>query len=91
MATGDIYALDSYAIYEGLLSPENIIGTNLQVIKSNIVFLSGYFDNFQFSEPHQLCGFSGWMGLACPPLATTGEGTIWINLTYRMKFIKRCC
>ena len=36
LATGDIYALDSYAIYEGLLAPENIIGTNLQVLKLHI-------------------------------------------------------
>ena len=39
-ATGNIYALDSVAIYDGLLMPENIIGTNLQVIKSIFV------DNF---------------------------------------------
>ena len=31
-ATGNIYALDSVAIYDGLFMPENIIGTNLQVI-----------------------------------------------------------
>ena len=30
-ATGNIYALDTVAIYDGLLMPENIIGTNLQV------------------------------------------------------------
>ena len=36
-ATGDIYALDSVAIYDGLLSPENIIGTNLQVKNSLIL------------------------------------------------------
>ena len=34
LATGNIYALDSLAIYDGLLMPENIIGTNLQVRKA---------------------------------------------------------
>ena len=38
-ATGNIYALDSAAIYEGLLAPENIIGTNLQVKKLPLVLL----------------------------------------------------
>ena len=35
--TGNIYALDSVAIYDGLLMPENVIGTNLQVINSLIL------------------------------------------------------
>ena len=79
-ATGNIYALDSVAIYDGLFMPENIIGTNLQV---KIVVNIECFDNFQFSESRQFCGLSGWVGLACPPLATTGKGMcihyIWMD------------
>ena len=32
-ATESISSLDTMAIYDGLLAPENIIGTNLQVTK----------------------------------------------------------
>ena len=33
-ATESISSLDTMAIYDGLLAPENIIGTNLQVAKT---------------------------------------------------------
>merc|ERR1712110_234230 len=42
LATGNIYALDSLAIYDGLLMPENIIGTNLQNLVNFVASVVGW-------------------------------------------------
>jgi len=55
-ATGNIYALDSAAIYEGLLAPENIIGTNLQNLINFVASVVGWAMLVPLYQPPERVG-----------------------------------
>merc|ERR1712080_661840 len=54
--TGNIYALDSAAIYEGLISPENIIRTNLQNLINFVASVVGWALLVPLYQPPEMVG-----------------------------------